>query len=38
MNFQDRRLWYIVLAVIIVLIVVYALWPAGEVVPPAATQ
>jgi hypothetical protein len=35
MNFQDRRLWYIVLAVIIVLIAVYGLWPAGEVAPPA---
>jgi hypothetical protein len=38
MNFQDRRLWYIVLAVIVVLIIVYGLWPAGEVAPPPATQ
>jgi hypothetical protein len=38
MNFQDRRLWYIVLAVIIVLIIVYAIWPAGEMTPPATTQ
>jgi hypothetical protein len=38
MNFQDKRLWYIVIAVVIVLIIVYAMWPAGEVVAPAATQ
>jgi hypothetical protein len=37
-NFQDRRLWYIVLAVVVVLIIIYAMWPAGEVAPPAATQ
>ena len=36
MNFQDKRLWYVI-AVIVVLIIVWALWPAGEV-PPAATQ
>jgi hypothetical protein len=38
MNFQDRRLWYIVLAVVVVLIIIYAVWPAGEVAPPAAPQ
>lgn len=38
MNFQDRRLWYIVLAVVVVLIIIYAVWPAGEMAPPAATQ
>lgn len=38
MNFQDRRVWYVVLAVIVVLIVIYAMWPAGEVAPPATTQ
>ena len=38
MNFQDKRLWYIVIAVVVVLIIVYAMWPAGEMVPPAATQ
>jgi hypothetical protein len=39
MNFQDKRLWYIVIAVVVVLIVVYAMWPAGEMTPPpAATQ
>jgi hypothetical protein len=38
MNFQDRRLWYIVLAVIVVLIIIYGIWPAGEVTPPATTQ
>jgi hypothetical protein len=27
-----------VVAVVVVLIIVYAMWPAGEVVPPAATQ
>ena len=32
MNFQDKRLWYIVIAVVVVLIIVYAMWPAGEVV------
>ena len=37
MNLQDKRLWYVVIAVVVVLIVIYALWPAGEV-PPAATQ
>jgi len=38
MNFQDRRLWYIVIAVVIVLIIVYAMWPATEVTAPATTQ
>jgi hypothetical protein len=37
-NFQDKRLWYIVIAVVVVLIVVYAMWPAGEMPPPAPTQ
>ena len=37
MNFQDRRTWYIIAAVVIVLIIIYALWPAGEVAPPATT-
>jgi hypothetical protein len=38
MNFQDRRLWYVVAAVVVVLLVVYACWPATEVTAPAATQ
>jgi len=38
MNFQDRRLWYIIAAVVIVLIIIYGFWPAGEVAPPATTQ
>jgi hypothetical protein len=38
MNFQDRRIWYVVAAVIVVLIIVWALWPAGEVAPPAPVQ
>ncbi len=38
MNFQDKRIWYAVAAVVIVLILAYALWPAGEMAPPAATQ
>jgi hypothetical protein len=33
-NFQDRRVW-VVIAVVVVLIIVYAMWPAGEVTPPA---
>ena len=33
MSFQDKRLWYIVIAVIIVLIIVYAVWPTAEVAP-----
>jgi ABC-type glucose/galactose transport system permease subunit len=37
MNLQDKRLWYVVIAVVVVLIIVWALWPAGEM-PPAATQ
>jgi hypothetical protein len=36
-NLQDKRLWY-VLAAVIILIIVYAMWPAGEVTPPAPTQ
>jgi len=38
MNFQDKRLWYVVAAVIVVLIIIYAFWPATEVTAPAATQ
>jgi hypothetical protein len=38
MSFQDKRLWYIVIAVVIVLIIVYAVWPTAEVTAPAATQ
>jgi hypothetical protein len=38
MNFQDKRLWYIVIAVVIVLIIVYAMWPTPEVTAPATTQ
>lgn len=38
MNFQDKRIWYAVAAVVVVLIVIYALWPAGEVAAPPATQ
>jgi len=38
MNFQDKRLWYIVIAVVIVLIIAYAMWPAGEVTAPATVQ
>jgi hypothetical protein len=38
MNFQDKRIWYVIAAVVVVLIIVYALWPAGEVAPPAAPQ
>jgi hypothetical protein len=34
-NFQDRRLWYVIAAVV-VLLVIYGMWPAGEVAPPAA--
>jgi hypothetical protein len=37
MNLQDKRLWYVVIAVVVVLIIIYAMWPAGEM-PPAATQ
>ena len=37
MNLQDKRLWYVVIAVVVVLLIVWALWPAGEV-PPAAVQ
>lgn len=37
MNFQDKRIWYAVAAVVVLLILVYALWPAGEVAPPATT-
>jgi hypothetical protein len=36
-NLQDKRLWY-VLAAVVVLIIIYAMWPAGEVTPPATTQ
>jgi hypothetical protein len=38
MNFQDKRIWYGVAAVVVVLILVWAFWPAGEVTPPPATQ
>ncbi|MGF7473801.1 hypothetical protein WFJ45_24010, partial [Salmonella enterica subsp. enterica serovar Minnesota] len=38
MNFQDKRIWYGVAAVILVLIIIWAMWPAGEVTPPAAPQ
>ena len=38
MNFQDKRIWYVVAAVVVVLILVYGLWPAGEVAPPPAAQ
>jgi hypothetical protein len=38
MSFQDKRIWYAIAAVVVVLIIVYALWPAGEVAPPAAPQ
>lgn len=38
MSWQDKRLWYIVIAVVIVLIIVYAMWPAGEMMPPATAQ
>jgi hypothetical protein len=38
MSWQDKRLWYIVIAVVIVLIIVYAMWPAGEMTPPATAQ
>jgi hypothetical protein len=37
MSFQDKRLWYIVIAVVIVLIIAYAMWPIGETTPPPAT-
>ena len=37
-NFQDKRIWYGVAAVIVVLIIIWALWPAGEMAPPAATR
>ena len=38
MNFQDKRIWYGVAAVVVVLILIWAFWPAGEMPPPAATQ
>jgi len=40
MDFRDRRLWYVVAAVIVVLIVLgYGLgWFGGETVPPATPQ
>jgi hypothetical protein len=37
MNLEGKRLWYVVIAVVVVLIIIWALWPGGEV-PPAATQ
>jgi hypothetical protein len=38
MNFQDKRIWYGVAAVVVLLIIIWALWPAGEMTPPAAPQ
>lgn len=39
MNFRDKRIWYGVAAVVVVLIIIiWALWPAGEMAPPAAPQ
>ena len=39
MNFQDKRIWYGVAAVVVVLIIIiWALGPAGEMAPPAAPQ
>lgn len=38
MNFQDKRIWYALAAVVVVLILVWAFWPAGEMTPPPATQ
>jgi hypothetical protein len=38
MNLQDKRIWYGVAAAIVLLIIIWALWPAGEVAPPAAPQ
>ena len=38
MNFQDKRIWYGVAAVVVVLILIWALLPAGEPTPPPATQ
>jgi hypothetical protein len=38
-NFRDKRIWYGVAAVVVVLIIIiWALWPAGEMTPPAAPQ
>ena len=40
MDLRDRRLWYVVAAIIIVLIIIgYAAgWFGGEAVPPAVPQ
>ena len=38
MNFQDKRIWYGVAAVLVVLILIWAFWPTGEMPPPPATQ
>ena len=36
MNFQDKRLWYAIAAVVVVLILIWVAWPAGEM-PTAPT-
>ena len=38
MNFQDKRTWYIIGAVVIAIIIIWSLWPAADVAPPAPTQ
>jgi hypothetical protein len=35
-NLQDRRLWLVIAAAIVVLLILYSMWPAGEVTTPAA--